>query len=124
MIRIPRTKNNKLNRQIRRARKTRAQKGGRHQLRIRKTNMHLYAEIMDAQTGNTMLSLSTAHASIASQVKKGAARVEAAITLGSAVAKLAQDKGVKSVSFDRSGYLYHGVVKAFADAVRAGNIEF
>lgn len=125
-MRHQKTKNPGLNRFRRRVRRT---AGGiarrdRNQLRIRKTNMHFYAEITNPTGSVTLVSLSTRHPSVAAQVKKGVARKEAATLLGTELAKLALAKDIKQVAFNRSGHLYHGVVKAFAEAVRAGNIDF
>jgi len=125
-MRHQKTKNPALNRLRRRARRTAGNiaRRDRNQLRIRKTNMHFYAEITNPAGSETLISLSTRHPSVAAQVKKGVARKEAASVLGAEIAKLASAKGIEKVAFNRSGHLYHGVVKAFAEAVRAGNIDF
>jgi len=81
---------------------------------------HIYAQVIDDTEGKTIVS--------ASSVDKGGkakgGNVAAAKAIGTLVAERAKDKGIKSVVFDRGGYVYHGRVKALADAARAAGLEF
>ena len=89
---------------------------------FRSTN-NLYAQFIDDTNGKTLLALSTMHPQVKSKVKSGG-NVEAARILGDVMAGLAKEKGFKKVVFDRSGYLFHGRVKALAEAARKGGLEF
>jgi large subunit ribosomal protein L18 len=80
---------------------------------------HIYAQIIDDAKGETLLSAS----SLASKVKTGG-NVAAAKEVGKLVAERAIEKGIKRVVFDRGGYLYHGRIKALADAAREAGLEF
>jgi large subunit ribosomal protein L18 len=80
---------------------------------------HIYAQVIDDQKGKTLVSAS----SIAMKLKTGG-NVAAAKEIGKAVAEEAVAKGIKKVVFDRGGYLYHGRVKALADAAREAGLEF
>ena len=80
---------------------------------------HIYAQVIDDQKGETLVSAST----LASKVKTGG-NLAAAKEVGKAVAELAVEKGIKKVVFDRGGYLYHGRIKALADAAREAGLEF
>ena len=84
---------------------------------------HIYVQVIDDNTGATIASASTADKELKSGVKTGS-NIEAARTVGAAIAKRAAGKGVKKVIFDRGGYIYHGRVKALADAAREGGLEF
>ena len=92
-------------------------------LAVFRSNNHMYAQIIDDVAGNTIVSASTLQA----DVKEGLAKtnnVEAAAKLGEVIAKKALDNGIKTVVFDRSGYIYQGKVKALADAAREAGLEF
>ncbi len=91
-------------------------------LMIRKTNSHLYATVTNPNGAETIASISTAHPSLADKVSKGVKRKESATLLGSSIAASLKDKGIKQVAFNRNGYLYHGVVAAFAQSVRDSGI--
>ena len=78
---------------------------------------HIYAQVIDDQNGTTIASASTI------KLKSGG-NVAAAKEIGKAIAERAKEKGVKKVVFDRGGYLYHGRVKALADAAREAGLEF
>lgn len=84
-------------------------------------NMH--AQIIDDTRGKVLFGLSTLDKSLRSKIKSGG-NINAAEVLGEAFARKAQEKGVKKVCFDRGGYLYHGRIKAFAEAARKGGLEF
>jgi len=85
---------------------------------------HMYAQLIDDTTGATLAALSTASASLKDAIKKDAGNVKGSAVLGEAVAALCKTKGITKVVFDRSGYLYHGRVKALADAARKGGLVF
>lgn len=92
-------------------------------LAVFRSNKHMYAQIIDDAAGNTLVAASTMEADIASKVKF-TSTVEAAQAVGEAIAKKALDKGIKEVVFDRGGYVYHGKVKALADAAREAGLQF
>ncbi|MGC9223180.1 MAG: 50S ribosomal protein L18 [Terracidiphilus sp.] len=91
----------------------------RPRLNVYRSLNHIYAQLIDDRKGETLVSAST----IAMKLKTGG-NVAAAREVGKAVAEQAVAKGVKQVVFDRGGYLYHGRVKALADAARAAGLEF
>lgn len=95
---------------------------GLPRLCVHRTNQHTYAQIID-----DVQSISVAYASTSgksgSSLKNGA-NIEAAKFIGKQIAELAQKKGVTAVTFDRSGYLYHGRIKALADAAREAGLKF
>jgi large subunit ribosomal protein L18 len=91
----------------------------RPRLSIHRTLTNIYAQVIDDQKGETLVSAS----SLALKLKTGG-NIAAAKEIGKAVAEAAVAKGVKKVVFDRGGYLYHGRVKALADAAREAGLEF
>lgn len=109
----------------RRARKTRAkiaeQKATR--LSVHRTNCHIYAQII-AETGDRVLaSASTLEAEVRNALKNGG-NVDAAAIVGKRIAEKAKAAGITKVAFDRSGYKYHGRIKALADAARESGLSF
>ncbi|MCL6516884.1 50S ribosomal protein L18 [Alicyclobacillus sp.] len=95
----------------------------RPRLNVYRSNKHIYAQVIDDEHGRTVVSASTLDKELREAVANGAT-VEAARKVGELVAKRALEKGVKSVVFDRGGYLYHGRVRALADAAREAGLEF
>jgi large subunit ribosomal protein L18 len=91
----------------------------RPRLSVHRSLNHIYAQVIDDRTGQTLASAST----IALKSKTGG-NVAAAKEIGKAIAEKAREKGVKKVVFDRGGYLYHGRIKALADAAREAGLEF
>ncbi|WP_461210867.1 50S ribosomal protein L18 [Desulfocurvus sp. DL9XJH121] len=94
----------------------------RPRLCVFRSNAHIYANLVNDETGETILSASTLSLS-----KDGAAKSlnkELATEVGREIAKLAKEKNVADVVFDRNGYLYHGRVKALADGAREGGLNF
>jgi large subunit ribosomal protein L18 len=91
----------------------------RPRLSVHRSLNHIYAQVIDDQTGETLVSAST----LALKAKTGG-NVAAAKEIGKAIAERAVEKGVKKVVFDRGGYLYHGRIKALADAAREAGLEF
>jgi large subunit ribosomal protein L18 len=91
----------------------------RPRLNVYRSLNHIYAQVIDDAKGETILSAS----SLASKIKTGG-NVAAAKEVGKLVAERAIEKGIKKVVFDRGGYLYHGRIKALADAAREAGLEF
>ena len=91
----------------------------RPRLNVYRSLNHIYAQVIDDQKGETLVSASTLQA----KAKTGG-NVAAAKEIGKSIAELAVSKGIKRVVFDRGGYLYHGRVKALADAAREAGLEF
>ena len=90
---------------------------GRPRLNVYRSLNHIYAQVIDDQSGQTLVS--------ASSIKlKSGGNVAAAKEIGKAVAQKAVEKGIKKVVFDRGGFLYHGRIKALADAAREAGLEF
>ena len=107
----------------RRIRKTVSGTTERPRLCVHRSLKNFSAQVIDDTTGKVLLGMTTLAKDIKGKVKNGG-NVEAATALGEAFAKKSIDKGIKLVSFDRGGYLYHGRVKAFAEAARNGGMEF
>jgi len=95
----------------------------RPRLCLYKSNKHVYAQLVDDRMGQTLAAVSSQSEEIASEVE-GRTKQEAAEVVGKRLAKLADDKGLNKAVFDRSGYKYHGVVKALADGAREGGLDF
>jgi large subunit ribosomal protein L18 len=96
----------------------------RPRLSIYRSLNHLYAQLVDDSTGKTLAAVSTASVSLKDVIKNNAGNVKGAVILGEALAKECKTKGITKVVFDRSGYLYHGRVKALAEAARKGGLAF
>ena len=92
----------------------------RPRLAVFRSVNHIYAQVIDDQQGHTLVAASTTEKDLHG---KGG-NVEGAKLIGKAVAERAKEKGITKVVFDRGGYLYHGRVKALADAARAAGLEF
>ena len=92
-------------------------------LAVFRSNSHMYAQIIDDTVGNTLVSASTMDKEVKAACGK-TDNVEAAAQVGSFIAKRALDKGIKTVVFDRGGFLYAGKVKALAEAAREAGLEF
>ena len=111
---------------VRRHVRVRAQVAGtsaRPRLNVFRSLAHIYAQVIDDDSGQTLVSASTVDAELKQQLA-GKKKSEQAKLVGLAVAERAKAKGVTKVVFDRAGYLYHGRVKALADAARKGGLEF
>jgi large subunit ribosomal protein L18 len=96
---------------------------GRPRLSVFRSSKQIYAQVIDDVRGVTVAAASTIEKDLRGKLKTGAT-VEAAKEVGKLVAERAAKAGVKEVVFDRSGYLYHGRVKALADAAREGGLNF
>jgi large subunit ribosomal protein L18 len=96
---------------------------GRPRLSVFRSSKQIYAQVIDDERGVTLAAASTLDKGLRGSLKTGAT-VDAAKEVGRLVAERATQAGVKQVIFDRSGYLYHGRVKALADAAREGGLDF
>jgi large subunit ribosomal protein L18 len=97
---------------------------GRPRLVVFRSAKHAYAQIIDDTTGKTLLSVSTLSKDLREDVKQAKTPIARYKLIGIAAAKKALEKNIKEVVFDRSGYLYHGRVKALADGAREGGLKF
>ena len=97
--------------------------GDRKRLSVFRSSKHIYAQVIDDDAGLTLVSASSIEKSSRGDLKTGAS-VAAAKAVGKLIAERAQQKGVKDVIFDRGSYLYHGRIKALADAAREGGLNF
>jgi large subunit ribosomal protein L18 len=107
----------KVRRNIRRA------AGERARLSVFRSSKHIYAQVIDDEKGETLAAASSLEKDLRGSLKTGANR-DAAKAVGKLIAERAAAKGVKDVVFDRGGYLYHGRIKALADAAREGGLNF
>ena len=97
--------------------------GERPRLAIFKSGKHIYAQVIDDANGRTLAHASSLDSGLKKSAKPGA-NVATAERVGELVAARAKEKGVAKVVFDRGGYIYHGKVRALADAARKGGLEF
>lgn len=97
--------------------------GERPRLAVFKSGRHIYAQVIDDATGATIAHASSLDATLKGE-KKAAANRETATRVGTLVAERAKEKGIARVVFDRGGYIYHGKIKALAEAARQGGLEF
>lgn len=116
------TKFDKRNRRTQRVRR-RIRDLNASRLCVHRTPRHIYAQIIDASGGQVLAAASTLEAEMRQSLKHGG-NVEAAKAIGKRIAERAVAAGIKRVAFDRSGFKYHGRVKALADAAREGGLEF
>jgi large subunit ribosomal protein L18 len=110
---------------LRRARKARAKirQLEVNRLSVHRTPQHIYAQIIGADGGTVLVSASTLETEVRKGVKSGG-NVEAAAIVGARIAEKAKAAGIDSVAFDRSGFRYHGRVKALAEAAREAGLKF
>ena len=107
----------KVRRNVRRA------AGSRARLSVFRSSKHIYAQVIDDDQGITLASASSIEKSMREALKTGAS-VDAAKAVGRLIAERAKEKGITDVVFDRGAYLYHGRVKALAEAAREGGLKF
>ncbi len=109
----------------RRARKTRAKIAEQRAIRlsIHRSNSHIYAQIIDATGDKVLVSASTLEPEVRKDLKNGG-NVAAAAIVGKRIAEKAKQAGIETVAFDRSGFKYHGRVKALAEAARENGLVF
>ncbi len=96
----------------------------RPRLSVYRSLNNLYAQLIDDTNGKTIISVSTASPDLKEKLQKDAGNVKGAEALGTALAGICKKSGITKVVFDRSGYLYHGRVKALAEAARKGGLQF
>ena len=96
----------------------------RPRLTVYRSLNHIYAQIIDDSTGTTLVSTSSLTKELREQAKAAASERDVCKLVGTAAAKKALEKNIKEVVFDRNGYLYHGRVKAVADAAREAGLKF
>jgi len=95
--------------------------GQKPRLSIYRSNRDIYVQLIDDQNGVTLAAASSRQADIAAQK---VSKVESSKMVGSAIAKKSEELGIKNVVFDRSGYIYHGRIKAVAEGAREGGLIF
>jgi len=98
----------------------------RPRLSVFRSVAHIYAQIIDDLSGQTLVSASTVDATLKGKLEKGVrgGNLKGAEAVGTAIAERSLEKGIKRVVFDRSGFLYHGRIRAVADAARKAGLEF
>ena len=113
----------RLRRQVRTRKKISATANGRLRLSVFRSSKHIYAQVIDDVAGHTLAAACSLDKEVREGLKTGA-DVAAAEAVGKMLAARATAQGIKAVVFDRGGYVYHGRVKALADAAREGGLEF
>lgn len=110
---------------LRRARKARANfsRLNIHRLCVNRTPRHIYAQVITADGTTTIASVSTLEKELI-PVREQPGKIEAAKKVGELIARRARDKGIDRVAFDRSGFQYHGRIKALAETARANGLKF
>lgn len=116
---------NSIDKRKRRAKKIRAKISNKTAIRltVHRSNSHIYAQLIDTNGFKVLTSSSTIEPEVRKSLNKGG-NVEAASLVGRRIAEKAKTHGIKSVSFDRSGYKYHGRIKALAEAARENGLAF
>lgn len=115
---------NKFDARIRRAKKSRVKmrEVGATRLCVYRTSKHIYAQVLEPKTENVLVSASTLEVGMRDSLEN-TGNLDAATAVGAKVAERALEKGINKVAFDRSGFKYHGRVKALADAARSAGLE-
>lgn len=119
-------KNKKVAARLRRKRSIRKRIVGttdRPRLSVFRSNLHMYAQVIDDTDGRTLVAASTQSAELAGEIE-GKKKSELAALVGQLVAKKCLEKNIETVVFDRNGFIYHGRVKAVADGAREGGLKF
>lgn len=109
-----------------RIRKKMAGTSDKPRLSVFRSVSHIYVQVIDDRTGQTVASASTIDATVKGQMPKGVAggNLKGAELVGTAIAERLKEKGITKVVFDRNGFLYHGRVRAVAEAARTAGLEF
>jgi large subunit ribosomal protein L18 len=115
--------NKKPGRSVRVRRALRKVSSGRPRLSVFRSSQHIYAQVIDDKRGATVVAASSLEKALREKLKTGADK-SAATEVGKLVAERARAAGIDKVVFDRGGYLYHGRVKALAEAAREGGLQF
>lgn len=110
---------------LRRSRQTRAKIAELKAVRltVNRSNSHIYAQVIDASGGKVLAAASSAEKAVRGELKNGG-NIKAAAVVGKLIAEKAKQAGVEAVAFDRSGYRFHGRVKALAQAAREAGLKF
>ena len=95
----------------------------RPRLAVFRSNNHMYAQIIDDTVGNTLVAASTLEKDVKAELEK-TNNVDAAADMGTVIAKISLEKGIKEVFFDRGGFIYQGKIAALAEAAREAGLEF
>ena len=116
---------NKKETRLRRSRKTRAKIAEMKAVRLSvfRSNCHIYAQVISGCGSKVLAAASTVEAEVRAQVSNGGNKAAAEV-VGKLIAERAKAAGIEAVAFDRSGFRFHGRVKALADAARAGGLKF
>ena len=111
---------------LRRSRQTRARIAIQRvaRLTVFRSNLHIYAQVVSEDGGQVLAAASTAEKSVREQLNSNGGNVAAATLVGKLIAEKAKAAGVEKVAFDRSGFAYHGRVKALAEAAREAGLQF
>ncbi len=96
----------------------------RPRLTVFRSNLHIYAQIIDDVANKTVVSASSLEKDIMAQIKPEMNKTQQSVLVGTELAKKANSAGIKEVQFDRNGYPYHGRIKALADGARKGGLKF
>ncbi|GAA5264827.1 large subunit ribosomal protein L18 [Acidiphilium sp. MT5] len=117
------TRDKEARRRLRLRYQLRKKSGGRPRLSVFRSGKHIYAQVIDDTAGRTLAAASSLDAGLRTELRTGADR-EAAAAVGKLVAERAKAAGVTQVVFDRGAYIYHGRVKALAEAARESGLDF
>jgi len=123
MISIKAKRENRLKRK-KRVRKKIKGTPERPRLTVFKTAKHIYAQIIDDSTGRTLVAASTISKDFKAKARGISGNIKGAVLVGETIGKKGIEKGIKKIVFDRNGFLYHGRVKALADAARENGLAF
>ena len=104
--------------------KSKQRSSERHALMVWRSSQHIYAVVYGPNPRKALFGVSTLTPSIKKQIKKGASKTDQAKLVGAEIAKVAQEKGIKIVCFDRNGFIYHGRIRALAEAARDAGLDF
>ncbi len=121
---------NKKDQRLRRARQTRVRiatdiaTNGAARLAVHRTNLHIYASVLSADGGKVLACASTAEKAVRDELGGKGGNTAAATLIGKRIAERAKAAGIEKVAFDRSGFAYHGRVKALAEAAREAGLKF
>jgi large subunit ribosomal protein L18 len=96
----------------------------RPRLSVFRSDKHIYAQVIDDMAGRTLVAAASTQADVRGDGLKNGGNIEAAKAVGKAIAKRALEAGITKVAFDRGGRMYHGRIKALADAAREGGLQF
>ena len=96
----------------------------RPRLSVFRSAKHIYAQLIDDTTGQTLLAVSSLSKDLVSDIKNNGGNIKGAEIVGKAIGSAAVKKGIKKISFDRNGFLYHGRVKALSSAARESGLQF